>query len=260
MGARVFFCCARFFGRTGFPASRIGEGRRARSSRHRSCQLQHVPRESVQVIASQASGRRRSRNSLSLSRFCVAVELRLDVARPTEFAVHQQLLGRDFLGILVHNLAQDGVQIAHQKFGGPTQPSFHRRVECLPRRSIHGGGLGHGFASRQSQKESLDRLGLIAAGQEGSGFSEQLANQNAPRNLRFPKATDAFLDVRQRQLQPEEHHLNRPPQKDAGNCLPGYRRRLRQLAQLHKLAQVCERASRAELRPGVAQRVADACC
>ena len=217
--ARVF-CIGRFFGRTGTPASRIiGEGRRTRSCLRRSCR-QYGLHESFLVIASQASGSRRSRNGLSLSCFCVAVELRLDVVRPTEFAVHQQLLGRGFLGILVHNLAQDVVQIAHQNFGDPTQSSFHRRVERLPRRSFHDGGLGHGCAS-QSQKDIRDCRGLPAAGQEGSGFGEQLADQNAPRNLRFPQAADAFLDVRQGQLQPEEHHLNRPPQKGGGKCLPG---------------------------------------
>ena len=171
--------------------------------------------------------------------------------------MQQQLLRRALLDILMHHLAQDYVQLAHQNLEDPAQSSFHRLVECLPRRRFHGGWLWQRRA--QSQDDILDRHGLPEAGQAGGGFGQQLANQNAPRNLRFSQCGDALLQVRQRQLQPEKHHLNRPLEQAGGAGLPGRCGRLHRLAQLHKLAHACERASRAELRPGIAQRVADVC-
>ena len=82
----------------------------------------------------------------------------------------------------------------------------------------------------------------------------------APAELAAPRPGDALLEFRQGQLQPEEHHLNRLPQQRGGMGLPGRRSSLHGLAQLHELAHAYERASRAELRPGIAQRVADICC
>ena len=136
---RLRACRCGRFGRTGL-LDIVGEGRHARG-RLRQGECHHCVRELFLVLLGHAPGGRRSGDGMPLLRLRLAIKLKLDVVRPIEFAVQQQLLRGGLLDVLVHHLAEDSVQLPHQNFEDPIQSSFRRWIDRLLRRCLHGGGI-----------------------------------------------------------------------------------------------------------------------